>query len=358
MQVLTEGWDDPPTSCVIILRMSCFESTILQMIGRGLRPNPGSDKCDCLILDFGISLLSNHDVLSKAGLVEWEGVQPRVKNESTGMGNNGPSSGSKDFPTGEPDKVITMRPFQLLRDESDFLWLDNVIIPRFSDDVFQRAGVQFCVATTARSWAGVFLAGTGSGTETEWVTIGGNNGNNAPAPRLLYRGNYVLAFAAATDFMNGSNTDALAKESVAWKNASATEKQKSCLWASFRSRLNYNKLRRSEAAVAVVLIQNSADIRFILDSSGSLQTSDHQFRILWIDPTGEGKCLMRLTLNITDSADKFGWVGVFQVTSRAVGSEQWVGLSKHSQETVLCMTSDKEAASCAKNKPVFETSGD
>src|SRR3546814_9221894 len=35
--VLTEGWDHQPTSCVILLRPSSYKSTMIQMIGRGLR---------------------------------------------------------------------------------------------------------------------------------------------------------------------------------------------------------------------------------------------------------------------------------------------------------------------------------
>ena len=35
--VLTEGWDYQPTSCVVLLRPSSFKSTMIQMIGRGLR---------------------------------------------------------------------------------------------------------------------------------------------------------------------------------------------------------------------------------------------------------------------------------------------------------------------------------
>jgi len=35
--VLTEGWDFPPTNCVVLLRPSSYKSTMVQMIGRGLR---------------------------------------------------------------------------------------------------------------------------------------------------------------------------------------------------------------------------------------------------------------------------------------------------------------------------------
>jgi DNA repair protein RadD len=58
--VLTEGWDHPPTSCVILLRPSSYKSTMVQMIGRGLRTVdpaewPGVVKTDCVVLDFGTS---------------------------------------------------------------------------------------------------------------------------------------------------------------------------------------------------------------------------------------------------------------------------------------------------------------
>lgn len=47
---LTEGTDLPCVDCVIIGRHTLSESTIIQMIGRGLRRYPG--KADCLVLDY------------------------------------------------------------------------------------------------------------------------------------------------------------------------------------------------------------------------------------------------------------------------------------------------------------------
>ncbi|KAL3766076.1 hypothetical protein ACHAW5_007771 [Stephanodiscus triporus] len=60
--VLTEGWDHPPTSCVVLLRPSSSKATMIQMVGRGLRTvdpveHPGIIKRDCIVLDFGISSL-------------------------------------------------------------------------------------------------------------------------------------------------------------------------------------------------------------------------------------------------------------------------------------------------------------
>ena len=47
---LTEGTDLPCVDCVIIGRHTLSESTIIQMIGRGLRKHPGKE--DCLVLDY------------------------------------------------------------------------------------------------------------------------------------------------------------------------------------------------------------------------------------------------------------------------------------------------------------------
>lgn len=48
--VLTEGFDHPPTSCVILARGAGHASTYLQMAGRGLRPAPGKTHLDLIDL--------------------------------------------------------------------------------------------------------------------------------------------------------------------------------------------------------------------------------------------------------------------------------------------------------------------
>jgi len=71
--VLTEGWDDPPTSCVVLLRPSSYKSTMIQMVGRGLRTVdpaefPGVVKTDCIVLDFGTSSLTHGTLEQDADL--------------------------------------------------------------------------------------------------------------------------------------------------------------------------------------------------------------------------------------------------------------------------------------------------
>ena len=55
VSVLTEGWDCPSVSCVVLLRPCAHQSTMIQMIGRGLRIS--DNKIDCIVLDFGASSL-------------------------------------------------------------------------------------------------------------------------------------------------------------------------------------------------------------------------------------------------------------------------------------------------------------
>jgi DNA repair protein RadD len=81
--VLTEGWDDQPTSCVVLLRPSSYKSTMIQMIGRGLRTvnpeeHPGVIKSDCIVLDFGTSTLLHGSLEQDVDLVGHEGTGNRT----------------------------------------------------------------------------------------------------------------------------------------------------------------------------------------------------------------------------------------------------------------------------------------
>ena len=77
--VLTEGFDAPPVSCIVLTRPCSYKSTMVQMIGRGLRTidpeeHPGIIKKDCIVLDFGTSVLT-HGSLDET--VDLEGSEAR-----------------------------------------------------------------------------------------------------------------------------------------------------------------------------------------------------------------------------------------------------------------------------------------
>ena len=64
--VLTEGFDVPEVGCVVLLRPCSYKSTMIQMIGRGLRL--ASCKKDCVVLDFGASLKTHGDICTQVDL--------------------------------------------------------------------------------------------------------------------------------------------------------------------------------------------------------------------------------------------------------------------------------------------------
>lgn len=63
--VLTEGWDEPSISSVVIARPTRSRVLAIQMIGRGLRPFPG--KADCLVIDT-VGMSRRTDLVTLASL--------------------------------------------------------------------------------------------------------------------------------------------------------------------------------------------------------------------------------------------------------------------------------------------------
>lgn len=67
--VLTEGFDAPHTSCIVVARPTKSAGLYVQMVGRGLRPAPG--KRDALLLDV-MGAASRHKLASMVDLTERE----------------------------------------------------------------------------------------------------------------------------------------------------------------------------------------------------------------------------------------------------------------------------------------------
>ncbi|MFH9404923.1 DEAD/DEAH box helicase [Streptomyces sp. NPDC017638] len=67
--VLTEGFDAPRTSCVVVARPTKSAGLYVQMVGRGLRPAPG--KADALLLDV-MGAATRHKLASMVDLTERE----------------------------------------------------------------------------------------------------------------------------------------------------------------------------------------------------------------------------------------------------------------------------------------------
>ncbi|MCK8482644.1 DEAD/DEAH box helicase [Aliiroseovarius sp. S2029] len=235
--VLTEGWDHPPTSCVLLLRPSSYKSTMIQMIGRGLRTvdpkeYPGVVKTDCIVLDFGTSSLTHGTLEQDVDLdgrepvpgpapsktcPECEAQVPLAVTECPFCGTDLSREGSAPI-----DRFI-MSEIDLLK-RSSFAWVDL-----FGDDAA-------LMANGFNAWGGIFFL------EGRWHAVGGGKGQ---ASRLLGVGERAICLAQADDWLNTHETDESAFKSKSWLKQAATEKQLQYLPTEFRSDYGLTRYRAS-----------------------------------------------------------------------------------------------------------------
>ena len=222
--VLTEGWDHPPTSCVVLLRPSSYKSTMIQMVGRGLRTvdpeeHPGIVKTDCVVLDFGTSSLI-HGTLEQD--VDLDGQTetgeaptktcPACEAEIPLAATECPLCGEA-FPREDPDageggatpslSGFMMTEIDLLK-RSSFAWVDLY----GTDDAL--------MATGFAAWGGIFWL------DGVWYAIGGAKGER---PHLLGVGERTVCLAQADDWLNTHETDESAFKTRSWLRQPPTEKQ-------------------------------------------------------------------------------------------------------------------------------------
>jgi hypothetical protein len=236
--VLTEGWDDPPTSCVVLLRPSSYKSTLIQMVGRGLRPinpeeHPGVVKTDCIVLDFGTSSLIHGSLEQEVDLEgrdtagdaptkdcpECGAIVPIATMECPLCGYVWVGEEHEDLQIGD----FVMSEIDLLA-RSSFQWVDL-----FGDDVA-------LVASGFDAWAGIFLL------DNRWYAVGGRK--RAPA-RLLSIGERMVCLAAADDWINDIETEVTAHKTRRWLNLPPSEGQLKYLPAEARADLNLTRYQAS-----------------------------------------------------------------------------------------------------------------
>ncbi|WP_424973478.1 DEAD/DEAH box helicase [Dinoroseobacter sp. S124A] len=220
--VLTEGWDHPPTSCVVLLRPSSYKSTMIQMVGRGLRTvnpeeHPGLVKTDCVVLDFGTSSLihgtleQDVDLDGKIGTGEAPTKTcPACAAEIPLAATECPLCGEvllqDEGETGAdavPLSGFVMTEIDLLK-RSSFAWVDLF----GTDDAL--------MATGFTAWGGIFWM------EGVWYAIGGAKGER---PRLLGVGERTVCLAQADDWLNTHESDESAFKTRGWLRQPPTDKQ-------------------------------------------------------------------------------------------------------------------------------------
>lgn len=84
-QVLTEGFDVPEVSCILMARPTKSRALYQQAVGRGLRPAPWAGKADCLILDV-VGNSERHKLITLASLNGRD--LPEEKERKTGEGSS------------------------------------------------------------------------------------------------------------------------------------------------------------------------------------------------------------------------------------------------------------------------------
>ena len=239
--VLTEGWDHQPTSCVILLRPSSYKSTMIQMVGRGLRivdpaTHPGIVKTDCIVLDFGISSLLH-------GCLEQD-----VNLEGKTAGGDAPT---KDCPACNAIVPLASRECPLCGYVWETFGETNGEVTPISEfvmsevDLLKRSSFRWCdlfgddaalIANGFHAWGGVFFL------HGYWHALGGGRGVR---PQLLARGERPVCLATADDWLNEHETDESAHKSRAWLNQSATDRQLQYLPLEYRQDFGLTRYQAS-----------------------------------------------------------------------------------------------------------------
>ena len=262
--VLTEGWDHPPTSCVVLLRPSSYKSTMIQMVGRGLRtvdPEefPGVVKTDCIVLDFGTSSLIHGTLEQDVDLDGKTSSGEAPTKACPSCGADIPLASSEcpicgdAFDEEEGGSGVTATPL------SGFLMTEIDLLKRSSFewvDLFDSE--EALMATGFNAWGGIFWF------EGQWYAVGGRK--NA-ATRLLGIGERSVCLAQADDWLNEHETDESAFKTRGWLNQPATEKQLKYLSPEARSDFG---LTRYKASALMTFGFNKREIGRLVEAAASV----------------------------------------------------------------------------------------
>lgn len=253
--VATEGWDCPPVSCVVLLRPCSHKSTMIQMIGRGLRKiepelYPGLIKKDCVVMDFGTSALL-HGSLEQA--VDIEAEEREAQGEAP----------TKTCPKCHADVPIATRecPFcghefanigKAVKHLNDFEMTEI--------DLLNRSPFKWChinetgsivMATGFNAWGGIFQQ------DDRWLALGGAKGGSA---RVLYVGDKTACLASADDWLCINETEDAAHKSRRWLRQPPTEKQLAYLPSNYKG----FELTRYDASCILAHTFNRGKIQYAL----------------------------------------------------------------------------------------------
>jgi DNA repair protein RadD len=230
--VLTEGWDAPITSCVILLRPASYLCTVIQMVGRGLRildpeKHPGVSKDDCVVLDFGTSLLM-HGGLEQQVNIDQAGVKdcPECAVKVPAQVPECPICG---YIWPKPEAEATVR--MIGGDEGDGDEKPAVLtefvmteIELLADSPFRYENIfggLVSIATALDAWVAVISY------HHRWHAVGG--AKMLGVKHLADSDDRFVAMAAADDFLRIHGDDETAHKTKRWMSQPCSDKQRDLL---------------------------------------------------------------------------------------------------------------------------------
>jgi DNA repair protein RadD len=261
--ILTEGWDYPPISCVVLLRCSSYKSTMIQMIGRGLRLidasiYPNDTKTDCIVLDFGISTILHgnleQEIKLKEELAKERDTCPDCKKKIPLSAEVCPLCNADIEEAEEQQKVarekrilerFVMAEINLL-EKSHFAWTDL----RLPNKAMMAAGFNV--------WCCVLEY------EGKWFAIGGRKqgANIDTDTTIVHKGGKLQALAAGEDFLCKYETHEAASKVGRWRHEKPTTKQRKWLPSQFK---RVRKITKGDAgAILTYQMQAQSEIRNVL----------------------------------------------------------------------------------------------
>lgn len=243
--VLTEGWDCQTVSCVVLLRPCSYKSTMIQMIGRGLRKvdpekHPGVVKSDCVVIDFGYSLLTHGGIETEVALAPIH--------KGGGMKKNCPGCGM-DVPAAVlfcPSCDYAFDPverreieFKKIRDELKDFTLTEVEIFELSpfrwENLWDGA---VTIANAMTAWA-VVVAHDGK----QYAVGGTEDGSHAKL--IAVTEDRLQAVASADDFLRENGDKDSSRKSKRWIHETPSPKQLEILGLDPMSSMGINRYRAS-----------------------------------------------------------------------------------------------------------------
>lgn len=238
--VLTEGWDCPACSCIILLRPCSQLSTLIQMIGRALRLNDGKD--DAIIMDFGSSLKKHKEGIEEEFKSTFVNLEDRLSTKPQKISRKTcPECGTVVY-VSVKECPECHHLFVKEREQTDKV--DVVHIDLFQNK--SRINFSWCDISAWRdtnNWGKFFVAG-GFGcwacvyknNNNDWCVVGGIDKCNVKL--IIYRKNQSEineiedVFCSAEDFLD-ENVDGekaiFLKKGMRWHSRNATQPQLNAL---------------------------------------------------------------------------------------------------------------------------------